>query len=91
MLLLRRYDRLDERVVAVLPRGGCLEAPPTSKHPTIAWGNGEWAPVCDGFRVDGKREHQRLREEGSACESHRACTGYALRGQEHRLIRCLVG
>ena len=52
---------MDEHTIEVLPGGNRLEAPPTSEHFTTAWSDSERTPICDGFRVDGKREHQRVR------------------------------
>ena len=29
--------------------------------------------ICDGFRVDGRWKHRRVRREEQTCELHRAC------------------
>jgi len=65
---------MDEYVAEVLPRGCRLEAPPPSEHLTISWGNGEWVQACNGFRMDGQWEYQRVRREGSTREPHCART-----------------
>ena len=49
----------------ILQRGSRVEASPASEHLTATWGDDQRGPVCDGFRVDGQWEHQRIHSERS--------------------------
>jgi len=42
----------------ILQRGGDMEAPPTSKHPSVGWSYARRGAVFDGFELDGKRDNQ---------------------------------
>ena len=60
-------------IAEILQGSGRLEAPPSPQYPAAAWGVVERIPVRSGFRVDGTRKHQRIRQGGLACKPRRAC------------------
>ena len=62
---------MDEWTVELLPRRGCLEAPPAPKRLTAAWSDGKCTPLRDGLRMDGEWEHHRVRQEGQTREPRR--------------------
>ena len=60
-------------ITEILSRRGRLEAPSTSQYTTASWCDVKRIPVRSGFRVDGQRKYQRLRQGGSTRKSSRAC------------------
>jgi len=67
---LHRHVHPDKWVAEILPRGGCLEAPPASQYLTTTWSDIERTPVCSRFRVDGERKHQQVHQEGPGYKLH---------------------
>ena len=41
LFYLHHHTCMAEWITELLPRGSCLEAPPASKYPTIAWSDGK--------------------------------------------------
>ena len=61
--------RADMTTVAVL-QGGCdVEVAPTSKYPIADRSDDVRDSIRNGFRLDGRRKHQRLREGTPRCKS----------------------
>jgi hypothetical protein len=56
-----QFADVDGRITEILSRGSRLEAPPSPKYTTTAWGNGKRRSVCNDFSVDEEWEHQRVR------------------------------
>jgi len=65
-LLFTAHTRMNEYLPEILSRGSRVEAPPAPKHLTTPWSDSRRTPVCDGFRVDEKRKHQRVHRKGVA-------------------------
>ena len=63
---------LSARFAEVLQGSYNLEVSPTFKRVAVARGSHDGEPVCHGVRVDDKRQHQRVYNSASRCESLRA-------------------
>ena len=62
------FDQLVATVVGIL-QGGCdMERSSPSKYIATGGSDDERKPLCNGIRVDGAWEHQRIRQDSWGCE-----------------------